>query len=155
MYRIFGVYLSIADIIAEVTDTRGLSISDVGLLLRSMKLNFSSSFVLSCCCGDCSCPWRIFLKASSGTTLKSPSENFIFCCSIKFIISVSDFLTVNVTLYFLYFRPSVMSSYFKIIFQCTVYMDGVMKDKDGTGKEESELPGGWERLEIAWPLVCR
>ena len=32
-----------------------------------------------------------------------------------------------------------------------VYMDGVMKE----GKEGSELPGGWERVEIAWPLVCR
>ena len=22
-------------------------------------------------------------------------------------------------------------------------------------KEGSELPGGWERVEVAWPLVCR
>ena len=28
----------------------------------------------------------------------------------------------------------------------TVYMDGVMK-------EGNELSGGWERVEIAWPLV--
>ena len=27
------------------------------------------------------------------------------------------------------------------------------EDKDR--KEGSELPGGWERVEIAWPLVCR
>ena len=29
-----------------------------------------------------------------------------------------------------------------------VHMDGVMK-------EGSELPRGWERVESAWPLVCR
>ena len=29
-----------------------------------------------------------------------------------------------------------------------VYMDGIMK-------EGSELPGGWESVEIAWPLVGR
>ena len=27
--------------------------------------------------------------------------------------------------------------------------------KDGDGKEVSEIPGGWERVEGAWPLVCR
>ena len=27
--------------------------------------------------------------------------------------------------------------------------------KDGDGKEESELPVGLERVEIAWPLVYR
>ena len=27
--------------------------------------------------------------------------------------------------------------------------------EDGDGKEGSELSGGWERVEIAWPLVCR
>ena len=26
---------------------------------------------------------------------------------------------------------------------------------DGNGKEGSELPGGWERVEIAWPSVYR
>ena len=35
-----------------------------------------------------------------------------------------------------------------------VYMDGVMKE-DGDGKDGIELQGGWERVEIAWPLVCR
>ena len=29
-----------------------------------------------------------------------------------------------------------------------VYMDGVMK-------EGSVLPGRWERVETAWPLVCK
>ena len=32
-----------------------------------------------------------------------------------------------------------------------VYIDGVMKE----GKKGSEIPGGWERVNIAWPLVCR
>ena len=27
--------------------------------------------------------------------------------------------------------------------------------EDEDGKEGSEFPGGWERVEIAWPLVCR
>ena len=27
--------------------------------------------------------------------------------------------------------------------------------EDRDGKEGSELTGGWERVEIAWPLVCR
>ena len=27
--------------------------------------------------------------------------------------------------------------------------------EDGNGKEGSDIPGGWERVEIAWPLVCR
>ena len=28
-------------------------------------------------------------------------------------------------------------------------------DEDGAdGKEGSELPGGWERVETDWPLVC-
>ena len=37
-----------------------------------------------------------------------------------------------------------------------VYMDGVMKEvKMMDGKEGSELPEGWNRVEIAWPLVCR
>ena len=27
--------------------------------------------------------------------------------------------------------------------------------EDGDGKEESEIHGGRERVEIAWPLVCR
>ena len=27
--------------------------------------------------------------------------------------------------------------------------------KDGDGKEESELSRGWERVEIAWPFICR
>ena len=27
--------------------------------------------------------------------------------------------------------------------------------KDGDGKEGTDIPGGWERVEIAWPLVCR
>ena len=36
-----------------------------------------------------------------------------------------------------------------------VYMDAVMKDDDGDGKEESEISGGWESVEITWPFVCR
>ena len=47
-----------------------------------------------------------------------------------------------------------------------VYIDGVMKEmnmgmgKRGVsfledGKKGSELPAGWERVEIAWPLICR
>ena len=27
--------------------------------------------------------------------------------------------------------------------------------EDEDGKEGSEILGGWERIEIAWPLVCR
>ena len=27
--------------------------------------------------------------------------------------------------------------------------------KAGDGKEGSEFPGGWESVEIGWPLVCR
>ena len=27
--------------------------------------------------------------------------------------------------------------------------------EDGDGKEGSELPGEWERVKIAWSLVCR
>ena len=27
--------------------------------------------------------------------------------------------------------------------------------EDGDGKEGSEIPGGWERVEIAWSLVSR
>ena len=27
--------------------------------------------------------------------------------------------------------------------------------EDGDGKEGSELPGGYEKVEITWPLVCR
>ena len=30
-----------------------------------------------------------------------------------------------------------------------VYMDGVMKKEDGDGKKRSDMPGGWERVEIA------
>ena len=27
--------------------------------------------------------------------------------------------------------------------------------ENGDWKEKSEFPGGWERGEIAWPVVCR
>ena len=27
--------------------------------------------------------------------------------------------------------------------------------ENGDGKEENEIPGGGERVEINWPLVCR
>ena len=27
--------------------------------------------------------------------------------------------------------------------------------ENGDGEEESEIPGGGKRMEIAWPLVCR
>ena len=30
----------------------------------------------------------------------------------------------------------------------------VIKEEDGDGKEGSEIPRGWERVEIAWPLSC-
>ena len=36
-----------------------------------------------------------------------------------------------------------------------VYMDGMMKGEDGDGKKKSELPAGWESVDIPWPLVCR
>ena len=29
------------------------------------------------------------------------------------------------------------------------------RSEDGNGKEGNELHGGWERMEIAWTLVCR
>ena len=29
------------------------------------------------------------------------------------------------------------------------------ESEDGYEKEGSEIPGGWERMEIAWPLVFR
>ena len=40
---------------------------------------------------------------------------------------------------------------------CSTYIYGWSNEghEDGDGKEGSELPGGWERKEIAWPLVCR
>ena len=28
-------------------------------------------------------------------------------------------------------------------------------NEDGDGKKGCELPGGWERMEIALPLICR
>ena len=35
-----------------------------------------------------------------------------------------------------------------------VYMDfNDVGSEDGDGKEESELPAGWERVEIAWHFV--
>ena len=37
-----------------------------------------------------------------------------------------------------------------------VYVDGMMKEvKMGDEKEGSNLPGGLERVEIAWSLLCR
>ena len=37
-----------------------------------------------------------------------------------------------------------------------VYMDGSDKrGEDEDGKEWGEIPGGLERVEIPWPLVCR
>ena len=35
-----------------------------------------------------------------------------------------------------------------------VYIDGLMMEV-GMGRKGSEIPGGWERVAIAWPLVCR
>ena len=29
------------------------------------------------------------------------------------------------------------------------------RGEDGNGKDGSELPGEWERVKIAWSLVCR
>ena len=38
----------------------------------------------------------------------------------------------------------------------SIYMDGVVKGgANGDGKEGSELPGRWKRVEIIWPLACR
>ena len=42
-----------------------------------------------------------------------------------------------------------------LVVQCILYMDGVMKVKMGDEREGSGLPGGWKRVEIDWPLVCR
>ena len=37
-----------------------------------------------------------------------------------------------------------------------VCMDAVLKEvKMGNGKEGNKIPGGWERVEITWPLVRR
>ena len=36
-----------------------------------------------------------------------------------------------------------------------IYGWGNERGEDGEGKEGSELPGRWEIVEIAWPLVCR
>ena len=36
-----------------------------------------------------------------------------------------------------------------------VYVAGDGGGEDGDGKERSEISGGWKRVEIAWPLVCR
>ena len=45
---------------------------------------------------------------------------------------------------------------------CSIYVYGWSDEggedgdgKEGNGKERSKIPGGWERVEIAWPLVCR
>ena len=45
LYFIFRICFSMAVVIADVMDTRALSISSIGLLLRSMKLNDSRSLV--------------------------------------------------------------------------------------------------------------
>ena len=37
--------------------------------------------------------------------------------------------------------------------QC-IYGWSEEEGKDGDGKNGSEIPGGWEGLEIVWPLVC-
>ena len=29
------------------------------------------------------------------------------------------------------------------------------RGEDEDGKEGSKVPGGWERVEVAWPLECR
>ena len=36
-----------------------------------------------------------------------------------------------------------------------IYMERVMKEVKTWMGRWSELPGGWERLEIAWPLIYR
>ena len=38
-----------------------------------------------------------------------------------------------------------------------LFKDGWIDEggEDGDGKEGTELPGGWERVDIAWHLVCR
>ena len=41
-----------------------------------------------------------------------------------------------------------------LIFQC-IYGWSDEVGEDGNGKEGSEITEGWERVEIAWPLVCR
>ena len=36
------------------------------------------------------------------------------------------------------------------------WLDRVMKEVKRWGwEEEGVLPGGWERVEITWPLVCK
>ena len=40
--------------------------------------------------------------------------------------------------------------------QCNLYKRwGDEGDEYGDGKEGSEIPGGWEKVEIGWSLVCR
>ena len=41
-----------------------------------------------------------------------------------------------------------------LAFQC-IYGLSDEGDEDMDGKEGSELPGGWKRVGIAWPLVGR
>ena len=36
------------------------------------------------------------------------------------------------------------------------YMDRVMREvKIWMGRRGGELHGGWERVEVAWPLICK
>ena len=41
------------------------------------------------------------------------------------------------------------------LFNIYVYVWSDEGGEDGDGKEGSEIPEGWERVEITWPLVCR
>ena len=41
-----------------------------------------------------------------------------------------------------------------LAFQC-IYGRSDERGEDGNGKEESEIPGGGERVKITWPLICR
>ena len=44
--------------------------------------------------------------------------------------------------------------YVPLAVQC-IYGKSDEGGEDGYGKEGSELHEGWERVKIAWPLVCR
>ena len=41
-----------------------------------------------------------------------------------------------------------------LAFQC-IYGRSDEVVEDGDRKEDSEIPGGWKRVEITWALVCR
>ena len=44
--------------------------------------------------------------------------------------------------------------YVPLAVQC-IYVWSDEKGEDGDGKEGSEIPVEWKKVEIAWPLVCK